>query len=106
MNTLACAKLSTPIMPKISVSPLDSMNSSRPYTTPFSSETVVSSSMRECPESDVHPPYFGRSILHVVGKAVALPSTLASLFHPRPESSTSYFVFFNSVDTYSGCSSW
>ena len=30
MNMLACAKLSTPIMLKISVSPLDSMNSSRP----------------------------------------------------------------------------
>ena len=30
MKTLACAKLSTPIMLKISVSPLDSMNSSRP----------------------------------------------------------------------------
>src|SRR5438132_1901824 len=35
--------------------------------------------------------YFGRSILQVVGNAVALPSTLASLLQPRPLSSTSYF---------------
>ena len=32
-------------MLKISVSPLDSMNSSSPYTTPFSSEKMTSSSM-------------------------------------------------------------
>src|SRR2546421_5743364 len=54
-------------------------------------------------------PYFlqlGRCILHVVGSAVAFASTFASLFQPRPLSSTSYFVFFDSVDTYSGCSSW
>src|SRR5439155_22905270 len=48
----------------------------------------------------------GRCILHVVGSAVAFASTFASLFQPRPLSSTSYFVFFDSVDTYSGCSSW
>ena len=30
MNMLACAKLSTPIMLKMSVSPLDTMNSSSP----------------------------------------------------------------------------
>src|SRR5436190_3690523 len=45
MNTLACAKLSTPIMLKISVSPLVSMNSRRPYTTPLMSEIVASSSI-------------------------------------------------------------
>src|SRR4029077_14848440 len=45
MKTLACAKLSTPIMLKMSVRPLVSMNSSRPYTTPFNSETAISSSI-------------------------------------------------------------
>src|SRR5215475_7802251 len=45
MNMLACAKLSTPIMLKIRVRPLDSMKSSKPYTIPFSSEKTISSSM-------------------------------------------------------------
>ena len=52
------------------------------------------------------PGYFGRSILHVVGSAVALPSTFASDFQPRPESSLSYLTFRDSVDTNSGCSNW
>ena len=43
--------------------------------------------------------HFGRSILHVVGNAVALPSTLASLFQPSPVSSASYLTFFDSVET-------
>ncbi len=42
---LAWAKFSTPIMLKISVRPLVSMNSSSPYTTPFKSEIVASSSI-------------------------------------------------------------
>ena len=50
--------------------------------------------------------HFGRSILHVVGSAVALPSTLASVFQPRPVSSLSYFTPFDSVETYSGCRIW
>jgi len=55
-------------------------------------------------ERATHAPYFGRSILQVVGSAVALPSTLASVCQPKPESSTSYFCPFSSVETYSGCS--
>src|SRR3972149_6416743 len=35
MYRLAWAKLSTPIIPKMSVSPLESMNNSMPYSTPF-----------------------------------------------------------------------
>src|SRR5450432_333343 len=41
MKKLAWAKLSTPIRLKMSVSPLDSMNSKSPYTTPFRSENVA-----------------------------------------------------------------
>ena len=46
----AVAKFKTPIMLKIRVNPLESMNSNKPVTSPFSSENVTSSSMLvECP---------------------------------------------------------
>ena len=43
--------------------------------------------------------YFGRSILHVVASAVDLPSTFASVFHPRLVPSASYLTPFESVET-------
>src|SRR5437762_3683556 len=43
MNRLACAKLSTPIRLKMSVRPEDNMNNRSPYTAPFRSEKVTSS---------------------------------------------------------------
>ena len=43
MYRLAWAKLSTPIMEKIKVKPLDNMNNSKPYTNPLSREEAISS---------------------------------------------------------------
>src|SRR5512140_1994948 len=43
MKTLAWAKLSTPIMLKMSVRPLDSMKSRSPYTAPLRSENTTRS---------------------------------------------------------------
>src|SRR5581483_7472683 len=45
MKTPACAMFNTPIMLKMSVRPLDSMNNSRPYTTPLRSEDTKTSIM-------------------------------------------------------------
>ena len=44
--------------------------------------------------------------MHVVGSAVALPSTLASVFQPRPVPSLSYFIPCSSVDTLKQVSEW
>ena len=49
MKKLACAKLSTPIMPKISVRPLDNMNNSIPYRTPLKSEKMTISKEPDSP---------------------------------------------------------
>ena len=89
---------------------------------PFNSETVASSSMTIARSSRARrrslsigderlgpaagkflapecEAYRGRSILQVVGSAVAFPSTLASVFQPSPDSSLSYFTFFDNVET-------
>ena len=87
---LACAKFSTPIMLKISVSPLASMNSSMPYTKPFSSEMTKTScapSPRCAPGQDA-----GRFILQVVGNVSSEAGIIDSVFQPRPVCSESYFT--------------